>query len=63
MSCEVVVPVLQDLVNLHKLLRQPLSPALVLYLTVELLRIAQHLQRVHVIHGDVKPDNVIVRDE
>ena len=49
--------------NIYKDLRQPMDQPLAMYVTIELLRIAEQLQRVGVIHGDVKPDNILIRDE
>ena len=53
---------LLDLVNAYRLSPFNLPPLLALYITIELLRIVEHLHRVDVIHGDIKPDNVILRD-
>ena len=35
------------------------NEALTMYITIELLHIAIQLQRCHIIHGDIKPDNFL----
>ena len=53
---------LLDLVNAHRLKHKSVHHYIVLFLTIELLRIVEHLHRVDIIHGDVKPDNILVRE-
>jgi serine/threonine protein kinase len=43
-------------------LRQAMDEAVVMYYAMELLRIVEELHRCHIIHTDIKPDNLVVRD-
>lgn len=39
-----------------------LAPIVSLYLIVELLQVVDKLHACQIIHGDIKPDNILVRD-
>lgn len=50
---------LLNLVNACKLRNYKLPESLIIYITIELLHAVEILHRVNMIHGDLKPDNVL----
>ena len=52
---------LLDLVNLSvKEHGEPLGEATVLYFAIELLHVIEKMHACQIIHGDIKPDNILV---
>ncbi|CAR29586.1 hypothetical protein ZYGR_0AD02690 [Zygosaccharomyces rouxii] len=53
-----------DLINLQKgKTRGPLDECLCMFFTVELMKIVESIHRVDILHGDLKPDNCMIRFE
>lgn len=53
-----------DLVNLQKeKSRGPIDELLCMFITVELMKVMEAIHRVGIVHGDVKPDNCMIRFE
>lgn len=53
-----------DLVNLQKeKSRGPVDELLCMFMTVELIKVMEAIHRVGIVHGDVKPDNCMIRFE
>ncbi|AET41495.1 Mad3p Ecym_8210 [Eremothecium cymbalariae DBVPG len=53
-----------DLINLEKRRSgSPLDECLCMFITVELMKVIQCIHEVGIIHGDVKPDNCMIRFE
>ncbi|GAB6021688.1 protein kinase [Chamberlinius hualienensis] len=51
---------LLQLVNQYKLSHKNMPEVLVIYLTIELLNIIEQIHACNIIHGDVKPDNILI---
>ncbi|KAK9809232.1 hypothetical protein WJX72_011796 [[Myrmecia] bisecta] len=54
---------LQDLVNIHLKAGQRMEEVVVMYYTMELLRLVAELHHCHILHTDLKPDNLLLRNE
>ncbi|WOL05218.1 hypothetical protein Cni_G13945 [Canna indica] len=52
---------LQDAINSHLVLQKVMEEELCIYYTIEMLSILETLHSVGIIHGDFKPDNLLVR--
>lgn len=52
-----------DIVNLYKSSGRNVDEALVVFLTIELLNVIEALHMVGIMHGDLKPDNCMLRLE
>ncbi|ONK74931.1 uncharacterized protein A4U43_C03F11580 [Asparagus officinalis] len=52
---------LQDAINSHLLLHKFMDEILCIYYTIEMLRMLETLHAVGIIHGDFKPDNLLIR--
>lgn len=53
-----------DLVNMQKeKSRGPLDELLCLFITLELIKVMEAIHKVEIVHGDVKPDNCMIRFE
>lgn len=53
-----------DLINLQKSkTRGPLDECLCMFFTVELMKIVESIHRADILHGDLKPDNCMIRFE
>ena len=50
----------QDVVNKYKMVNKKMNEAVVLYYTINILRILETCHKCGIIHGDVKPDNFLV---
>ena len=50
----------QDVVNKYKMVNKKMNEAVVLYYTINILRILEACHKCGIIHGDVKPDNFLV---
>ncbi|XP_064464375.1 uncharacterized protein LOC135375632 [Ornithodoros turicata] len=53
---------LLDLVNVFKHRGESVPECLVLYFTLEMLMVLAKIHSVQIIHGDVKPDNILIVD-
>jgi serine/threonine protein kinase len=42
-------------------IKEPVPEDLMLYWMIELLSIAEKMQQCRIIHGDIKPDNFVLR--
>lgn len=51
----------QDAINSHLVMQKAMEEVLCIYYTIELLRMLEILHSVSIIHGDFKPDNLLVR--
>eukprot|EP01135_Chromosphaera_perkinsii_P002829 Nk52_evm19s228 gene=Nk52_evmTU19s228 len=54
---------LLDIVNLYKRQGLSMDESLVMFYTIELLRLVEILHSNDIIHGDIKPDNLMIRNE
>lgn len=52
---------LQDVINSYLVIGQCMDEVLCMYYTIEMLRMLETLHSVGLIHGDVKPDNLLIR--
>ncbi|CAJ1978907.1 unnamed protein product [Sphenostylis stenocarpa] len=52
---------LQDVVNSYVVLRKSVEEVLCIYYTIEMLNMVETLHGVGLIHGDFKPDNLLIR--
>lgn len=52
---------LQDVINSYLVIGQCMDEVLCIYYTIEMLRMLETLHSVGLIHGDVKPDNLLIR--
>ncbi|KAL5730430.1 non-specific serine/threonine protein kinase [Ranunculus cassubicifolius] len=60
--CEYVAHgTLQDAINSFVVVGQKMQEALCIYYTIEMLRMLETLHSVGIIHGDFKPDNLLMR--
>ncbi|KAH3672247.1 hypothetical protein WICMUC_004342 [Wickerhamomyces mucosus] len=50
-----------DIVNLYRSNGQNVDEHLVIFLTIELLKVIESLHSINIIHGDLKPDNCMLR--
>ncbi|XP_058072373.1 mitotic checkpoint serine/threonine-protein kinase BUB1-like isoform X2 [Magnolia sinica] len=53
---------LQDAINSYLVIGQTMEEVLCIYYSIEMLRILETLHNVGIIHGDFKPDNLLVRN-
>lgn len=53
---------LQDVVNAYLAEHLHMEEAMCMFYTIELLRMLEVLHSVGIIHGDIKPDNFLMRD-
>jgi len=53
--------VMQDAINYHLVSHKFMDEELCMYYTVEMLRMLETLHAVGIIHGDFKPDNLLIR--
>ncbi|XP_068657164.1 mitotic checkpoint serine/threonine-protein kinase BUB1 isoform X2 [Aristolochia californica] len=66
-DCSVIVSdylahgTLQDAINCYVVTGQSMEEVLCMYYTTEMLRMLENLHSVEIIHGDFKPDNLLVR--
>lgn len=60
--CLHVGPCVQELVSRYKKQGKSMPELLVLYFTLELLLALYQMHQCNIIHGDLKPDNVVVCD-
>ena len=51
---------LQDVINSHIVVERHMDEVLCMYYTIEMLRMLETLHSVGIIHGDFKPDNMLV---
>jgi checkpoint serine/threonine-protein kinase len=54
---------MQELVNAYLALGQRMDEVLCMYYTIEMLDMLEVLHRVGLIHGDLKPDNLLIRSD
>eukprot|EP00698_Gefionella_okellyi_P012006 TRINITY_DN320_c0_g1_i1.p1 TRINITY_DN320_c0_g1~~TRINITY_DN320_c0_g1_i1.p1 ORF type:complete len:994 (-),score=220.48 TRINITY_DN320_c0_g1_i1:101-2641(-) len=54
---------LQNAINVHMQSHKPMDELLAMFYTVELLKVLESLHKVGIIHGDVKPDNLLIRND
>lgn len=54
---------LHEIVSVHREQGKKLEEALVLYFAIELLRCTSALHRAGILHADIKPDNILLRDD
>ncbi|MED6123053.1 hypothetical protein PIB30_045677 [Stylosanthes scabra] len=52
---------LQDVINTYVVQRKPMEEVLCIYYTIEMLHMVETLHGVGLIHGDFKPDNLLIR--
>lgn len=52
---------LQDVINSYLVIGQLMDEVLCIYYSIEMLRMLESLHNVGIIHGDFKPDNLLVR--
>lgn len=52
---------LQDVINSYLVIGQWMDEVLCIYYSIEMLRMLETLHNVGIIHGDFKPDNLLVR--
>ncbi|XP_027348193.1 mitotic checkpoint serine/threonine-protein kinase BUB1 [Abrus precatorius] len=52
---------LQDVVNSYVVIGKSMEEVLCIYYTIEMLRMVETLHNVGLIHGDFKPDNLLIR--
>ncbi|GFS84610.1 hypothetical protein NPIL_179761 [Nephila pilipes] len=53
---------LLDLVNIYKQKNENVPETITMYLTFEMLHIMSKIHECQIIHSDVKPDNILIRD-
>ena len=54
---------MQSLLNAYLASKSPMDESVVMYYTMELLRIVSALHSVGIQHGDIKPDNIMLRND
>jgi hypothetical protein len=54
---------LLDLVNSNRECNKVMEEAMVMYYTIELLKLVKELHSCNIIHGDIKPDNCLIMNE
>jgi checkpoint serine/threonine-protein kinase len=54
---------LQDVINAYRQRNARMDEALVIYYTIEMMRMIETLHNAHIIHGDIKPDNFLILNE
>eukprot|EP00742_Colponemidia_sp_Colp-10_P012674 GILJ01014261.1.p1 GENE.GILJ01014261.1~~GILJ01014261.1.p1 ORF type:complete len:452 (-),score=99.03 GILJ01014261.1:124-1383(-) len=54
---------IQDLVNLYLKEGEFMDESIVLFYTIQMMRLVEELHSVDIIHGDIKPDNWMVKNE
>ncbi|KAL5647737.1 hypothetical protein ACJX0J_042092, partial [Zea mays] len=54
------LPLLQDVINSHLVVGRYMDEVLCMYYTIEMLNMLETLHSVGIIHGDLKPDNILV---
>lgn len=52
---------MQDVINSYLVLRKSMEEVLCIYYTIEMLHMVETLHDVGLIHGDFKPDNLLIR--
>ena len=52
-----------DVINVYKICGRSVDEALVMYYAIEMLRIVEGIHKAGIIHGDIKPDNFLLRAE
>lgn len=52
----------QDAINSYVVVTKSMEEVLCIYYTIEMLQILESLHHVGIIHGDVKPDNLLIRN-
>ncbi|GFR21453.1 hypothetical protein TNCT_393361 [Trichonephila clavata] len=53
---------LLDLVNMYKQKNENIPETIIMYLTFEMLHIVSKIHECKIIHGDIKPDNILIRN-
>jgi serine/threonine protein kinase len=61
MFCVITVYTVLNIIFALYYLKEPVPEDLFLYWMIELLAIAEKLQQCCIIHGDIKPDNFVLR--
>lgn len=54
---------LLDVINARKTANKAMEEVMVMYYTIELLKIVNELHSCQIIHGDIKPDNFLIMNE
>lgn len=52
---------MQDVINSYVVLGKAMEEVLCIYYTIEMLHMVETLHGVGLIHGDFKPDNLLIR--
>lgn len=52
---------MQDVINSYVVTGKPMEEVLCIYYTIEMLHMLETLHGVGIIHGDFKPDNLLIR--
>lgn len=52
---------MQDAINSYVVLNKTLEEELCMYYCIEMLHMLEMLHKVGIIHGDFKPDNLLIR--